>query len=192
MILNIVNLALFILDALLVNTCCLEAQVDGVRYTLQNTTDSFEGSCPSACVYQQEGSNDTNDLQCFDTLNNDDICDLPPPPPNNERRTDIKPAVVQSKIEARLSPRAWLCGHIYQHAGYGGVTGSLGKSSAVRNFLPWANDYASSLTLQPGCKVTFFDYFNGQGESITYTENDQWIGYIWNDRFSSLTCTCFY
>ena len=139
-----------IIDALIGKPCCLEAQVEGVRYTLQNTTDSFEGSCPSACVYQQEESNDPNDLQCFDTLNNDDICEVPPPPPNNEGRTDVKPAYVQSKAEARAGPRAWLCGHIYQHAGYGGVAGSLGKSSAVRNFLTWATDYASSLTLQPG------------------------------------------
>lgn len=76
---------------------------------------------------------------------------------------------------------------IYSDSDYGGQ--SLSLPVGTTNFWDWepvGNDAISSLKVAPGYRVTLYtDSFCG-GSAMTFTSDTSWVGYSFNDRFSSM------
>lgn len=172
--------------------CCLKAQVEGVTYNLNNATNiTHSVFCPSSCAYQLSGSNNNSEVFCFDTVNNNTLC-VAPTPKNERTGRFLRPANGTSKKNVR-GPRinqGGIAGYVYEHAYYKGWRGWVGIGK--NNFASSWNDYISSLKVNHGCKMTMYEHSNQQGAGVTFIENTPWVGYYWNDKFSSNECTCGY
>lgn len=75
---------------------------------------------------------------------------------------------------------------VFEDDGYQGRSAGLplGKS----NFWDWdgiGNDKISSIKVRDGYKVTLYKDVDAKGASLVLTSDSSWVGYDWNDRFSS-------
>ena len=65
---------------------------------------------------------------------------------------------------------------IYQHGSFGGNSQSLGVGRYNINKLGIGNDTLSSLKVDPGYKITLYEYRNFEGKSRSFTSNTSGVG----------------
>jgi len=173
--------------------CCPGAKVNGLSYGLvyPNTTFGLANSCGSSCPYLLQGAEDSSDVKCFDTANNEDICVLP----RLDKRGRNNAPIPLDKVpppNKRSKDALKICGWVYEHAYYRGTAGYTAESQAWMsgNFNHHFHDRVSSVKVTDGCKMYLFRDFNLRGPSRTFEKSSAWIGWDWNDSFSSMMCTC--
>merc|ERR1711872_369020 len=165
--------------------CCPEAKVDGMNFVLSypNNTNVPENSCDSSCPYLLEGAEDSSDVRCLDTVNNEDLCVIP----RLQTRKRNKP--IDSATKQTRDRSGKKCGYVYEHSWYRGSWGYVGVTRGA-NFFRKYNDMISSVLMKTGCTMQLFQHTNQRGRSKTFTANSGWVGSRWNDKFSSVKCTC--
>merc|ERR1711915_361995 len=98
---------------------------------------------------------------------------------------------VQPKKKRRGGP-TMMCGWVFQHSWYRGFSGYTRESQPGMsgNFNRHFQDQVSSVKVENGCEMHLFRDFDLKGPSVTYSRNTPWVGWFWNDKFSSFMCTC--
>jgi len=174
----------------LLDKCCPKAKVDGVQYGLiyPNNTNGLANACESSCPYLLDGAEDSLEAKCFNTVVNKDICVFPRPLKRNQKKKAIFMGEVQPK-KILQGPIKSICGWVFQHWRYYGTSGYT-RESVSGNFNHHFNDQISSVKVECGCEMHLFRDFDLKGPSVTYSENTPWVGWSWNDKFSSFKCTC--
>merc|ERR1712212_309594 len=179
------------------DACCPGAKVEGLSYGLvyPNNTFGLENSCGSSCPYLLHGAEDTEDsleVKCFDTPNNEDICVLPRP---QKRRRNSRPIPVDQFATPRKTRGrdvTKMCGYVYEHKDYRGLRGWTPESQAGMsgNLNRRFDNRISSVRVEDGCEMHLFRDFNLRGPSRTFSRSSAWVAWSWNDMFSSYMCTC--
>jgi len=180
-------------ETTLLDKCCPKAKVDGVQYMLiyPNNTNGLANACESSCPYLLDGAEDSLEAKCFNTVVNKDICVFPRPLKRNQQKKAIFMDEVQPKKKRRGGP-TMMCGWVFQHSWYRGFSGYTRESQPGMsgNFNRHFQDQVSSVKVENGCEMHLFRDFDLKGPSVTYSRNTPWVGWFWNDKFSSFMCTC--
>ncbi len=75
---------------------------------------------------------------------------------------------------------------IYEHAYYEGVSKNLSAGKYSMDALGIGNDQLSSIKIPKNFKVTLYEHADFEGESITLTEDTEFVGEEFNDLTSSI------
>eukprot|EP00091_Calanus_sinicus_P001849 TRINITY_DN11877_c0_g1_i1.p1 TRINITY_DN11877_c0_g1~~TRINITY_DN11877_c0_g1_i1.p1 ORF type:complete len:257 (+),score=34.42 TRINITY_DN11877_c0_g1_i1:52-771(+) len=85
--------------------------------------------------------------------------------------------------------RAFTCATLFQHSKYGGSRKNMFETEYLKLSGIW-NDFASSLKVRRGCRLTAYEHSHSSGESKIFTKDTNWVGSHWNDKMSAVSCQC--
>jgi hypothetical protein len=93
------------------------------------------------------------------------------------------------------APAAGICAVLYSGEKFSGNMFTVPDGADISYVGNTWNDEISSMRVSPRCRLRVWDHAGKRGSHLTYSTGGRsrevsWMGMLWDDRVSSLSCTC--